>query len=90
MLECTLAANATFAGKAACLFELNSDPGEHNDIAAAHPDVVGAMLARMEEIEATAYVPNRGTDTGEACKAAAARGGYFGPFLTANDFTMVA
>ena len=38
--------------------------------------------ARMDEIEATTYVPDRGADTGEACTAAMARGGYFGPFLS--------
>ena len=83
---CTRPANATSAGKAAgkagCLFELSSDPGEHNDIALLRPDVLAQMLARMDEIEATTYVPDRGADTGEACTAAMARGGYFGPFLS--------
>ena len=47
-------------------------------------EVLAQMLARMDEIEGTVYTPDRGTDTGEACAAALARGGYFGPFLRAK------
>lgn len=69
------------AGAGACLYDLSVDTGEHHNVAAAHPSVVKAMLDRMDAIESTVYLPNRGTDTGEACEAADRRRGYFGPFL---------
>jgi hypothetical protein len=39
------------------------------------------LLQRRSALEATALRVTRGTDTGEACKAAFARGQYWGPFL---------
>lgn len=70
----------TAGGKPACLFHLPSDPGEHRDIAEQHPALVASMLARLWQVNATAYTPDRGADDGAACKAAMSRGRYFGPF----------
>jgi hypothetical protein len=83
---CTLPANATFAGKRGCLFNLDVDPGEHIDLESMYPEVVSEMLEMMDAAERTVYLPNRGSDTGEACKKSAVYGGYFGPFLTEADF----
>ncbi len=64
-----------------CLFDLESDPTEHNDVAAAHPDVVARMRARVAELQRAVYNPVRGRDDGTACKAALGEwGGFWGPF----------
>ncbi len=69
-------------GKGGCLFNIFADPTEHNDIAAANPDIVKAMMARIVELQTTAFGPDRGTDDGTACKAAIDTwGGFWGPFL---------
>jgi hypothetical protein len=43
------------------------------------------MLQRRAEIEETALRVDRGSDTGEACEAAFARGQYWGPFLPSPE-----
>lgn len=42
------------------LFDLDADPFEHTDVSAAHPDVVGSMLARLADIDRNLHqaVPN--------------------------------
>jgi len=39
-----------FCVEAPCLFDLDADPTEHNDVHAAHPDVVAKMMARLNEL----------------------------------------
>ena len=68
-------------GKGGCLFDLLADPTEHNDVAAAHPDIVAALYKRIEHHQSTVFSPNRGTDDGSACRAATHTwGGFYGPF----------
>jgi arylsulfatase I/J len=68
-------------GKGGCLFDLLNDPTEHNDVAAAHPDIVAALYARINYWQSTVFSPNRGTDDGAACRAATNNwGGFYGPF----------
>lgn len=70
------------ANGAGCLYNIWEDPTEHEDIAAAHPDIVARLRARMDEIQATTFTPRRGTDDGAACSAAMNKwGGFWGPFL---------
>ena len=83
---CSFPANNTFPGKLGCLFDVEHDPGEHVDLAAAYPDVVNQMVRTMEEMEKTVYLPDRGSDTGQACAKSKEYGGYFGPFLSDADF----
>jgi arylsulfatase A-like enzyme len=33
-----------------CLFNVNSDPNEHEEVSAAHPDVVKKMIAQMDQV----------------------------------------
>jgi arylsulfatase I/J len=64
-----------------CLFNIFSDPTEHVDLAASSPDIVAAMYARIQDYQATAFSPNRGTDDGSACRAAIGTfNGFWGPF----------
>ena len=68
-------------GKGGCLFNLLDDPTEHNDVAAAHPDIVAALYERVEHWQGTVFSPNRGADDGSACRAATQTwGGFYGPF----------
>ena len=68
-------------GKGGCLFNVFTDPTEHDDVAAQHPDIVASLYARLLELQTTAFTPDRGTDDGAACTAAMAYGGFWGPFV---------
>ena len=63
-----------------CLFNVFTDPTEHNDVAADHPDIV-AQLTKVAS-DYVVYSPDRGTNDGEACNKAFARhSGFYGPFV---------
>ena len=69
-------------GKGGCLFNVLSDPTEHDDVAASNPAIVQAMYARILELQQTAFTPNRGSDDGSACRAALGKWQQrWGPFL---------
>lgn len=65
-----------------CLFNVFDDPTEHVNLAAARPEVVRAMSARVKELQAGIFAPMRGTvDNKEACKAGDVTWkGFVGPF----------
>ncbi|KAH8046169.1 sulfuric ester hydrolase [Aureococcus anophagefferens] len=63
---------------AGCLFDVVADPEERRDLAAAMPDTVAELRARLER--AAFYDPDRGDPDPRACAVAAATG-YWGPFL---------
>jgi hypothetical protein len=65
-----------------CLFDLSKDPFEAKDVAAFFPQKVAAMVKRVEALEATAFNPIRGQDSGLACQVAEHTwGDFWGPFL---------
>lgn len=66
-----------------CLYDLSTDPGEHTDISAAQPTIATRMRARLEQINATVFSPNRGTvQQALGCEVGVNRyHGYWGPFL---------
>lgn len=71
-------------GKAAsgCLFNYLTDPTEHADVAESNPDVVAKMYARLQELQKSAFSPDRGTVQAAACDAALKQwGGFWGPFM---------
>ena len=85
-------ANCTTAAKIGCLFRVDQDPNEHDDLLAHAPNAsVAAMAAglykHLQAHNATAFSPERGP--GEAfaqtllvpCKQAEKNGGFYGPFL---------
>jgi len=76
--------SANFVGHCAngCLFELNSDPLESVDLAAAKPLKLRQLYAKLEKYETTAFNPNRGGVNPAACQHALTEyGGFWGPFL---------
>lgn len=86
-----LACNPASGG---CLFDVVGDPTEQNDIAAANPDIVASMAARLQELMPTFYSNNEtGVDDplcdskpkGMPCACYLALpgqkwNGYFGPY----------
>jgi len=63
-----------------CLFNVFTDPTEHDNVAAANPAVVASMAKRLKELTKTVFAPNRGApDTKDACRAGA--DGWVRPFL---------
>jgi hypothetical protein len=67
----------------ACLFNVITDPRELEDVAAANPDIVSALMKEVDALEAGVWSPQRGNATdGLACKVALGAGrGFWGPFL---------
>lgn len=72
--------NNTATGKIGCLFNVVDDPGEHHDLALSQPDIAADLLKRMQAAEKLWFDPDRGDPDPKACKAAA-KSGYWGPFL---------
>jgi arylsulfatase B len=70
-----------------CLFELLQDPGEHTDLADAHPDVVARLRRAIEAANATVFSPHR-PQSKLACEASLTKYkdpthkefGWWGPF----------
>ena len=78
--ESTRWPDTPFSCGGGCLFDIEADPSEYEDLAAARPDVVARLKARAEELQRAAYNPQRGGDDGAACGAALGRwGGLWGP-----------
>jgi arylsulfatase I/J len=67
---------------AGCLYNVFTDPTEHADISASHPDIVAALKARIIFHNNTMYRPNRGTsDQKYACGVLVnTYGGFWGPW----------
>lgn len=77
-LDCGSFANPT------CLFNVFDDPNEHVNQAKAFPEIVTEMAARISEIQATVFSPDRGQNSPLACTVSAPHGiyrGFVGPFL---------
>lgn len=69
-------------GNTGCLFNLEADPFEKEDLAWAFPEKAQQMVARIEELERSAFNPDRGTTDPRACEAALGRWqGFWGYWL---------
>mmetsp|Transcript_22600 Transcript_22600/g.44013 ORF Transcript_22600/g.44013 Transcript_22600/m.44013 type:complete len:550 (-) Transcript_22600:210-1859(-) len=65
-----------------CLFKLDEDPTEHNNLAETKPDVVEVLAKILDEAQTTVFSPSRGKlDAELSCAAAQKYGGYWGPFV---------
>ena len=64
-----------------CLFHVETDAGEHDNLAVTKSDVWHRMMQRLLEINTTMFQPNRGKIDNAACVAAVKYGGYWGPFV---------
>lgn len=69
-------------GPAGCLFDIFSDPTEHQDIASQMPQLRLQMLTRLQELNKSEFTPNRGKPDALACHVAKDKwNGFYGPFL---------
>jgi hypothetical protein len=69
-----------------CLFNVSSDPTEHNDLAAAQPAVAKALLNTLQKVSRTYFDPERGDVDPAACaRMMGPNRGFFGPWLEMPD-----
>ena len=79
------ATQAWFSCGAGCLFRLDVDATEHDDLAAYEPVRVAKMTQLVAQANQTVYKPVRGNFDPKACSAAFGKwGGSWGPFLEAE------
>ena len=73
----------TGCGDVGCLYNLDADPTEHHNLAAANPERVAAMKKQIATAQAGAFSPSRGSPQLEgACAAAQHKWkGFWGPWL---------
>ena len=65
-----------------CLFELSADPTEHNEIGAAKPEKLRALLGEVAAAQGKVFSPDRGPVDKRACEAATGRySGFWGPWI---------
>ena len=65
-----------------CLYNLRVDPMEKEDLSGSEPGMMARLWTKLEEYEATAFNPHRGTVDPEACITAATKwGGFWGPWM---------
>lgn len=71
-------------GSSGCLYNLDADPNEHNDVAAdpAHAALAAELFAMLQTHNSTTFTPNRGPVDPKACAAAVGvHGGFWGPWV---------
>jgi len=65
-----------------CLFELESDPTEHDEKGAANPDKLKQMLGKIADAQAKVFSPDRGPVDKRACEAATGKySSFWGPWI---------
>ena len=68
-------------GSGGCLFDLENDPFETRDLAAAKPALAAALRERLEALRDGVYAPERGGLEQAACDAVGEHGGFWAPWL---------
>ena len=64
------------------MFNLTADAGETTNVAAAHPDVVASMVARLAAHRLRYWNSTQPPDPGTYCEVMKGRlGGWIGPWL---------
>lgn len=65
-----------------CLYNIMDDPNEHVNLAQQKPALFKEMIARVAQIQKTAFSPDRGSYSKHACNFALNKyGGFWGPFI---------
>lgn len=71
-----------------CLFDIHADPNEDHEVTKDYPEVVKAMMARLEELNKDNFNPDRGQPSKLGCIVAAERyNGFYGPFVDIDEPT---
>ncbi|KAK3250666.1 hypothetical protein CYMTET_39964 [Cymbomonas tetramitiformis] len=64
-----------------CLFNVEDDPTEHNDLSGSHPQRLEALQTLLSQLNRSNFNPGRGSMSRQSCMKALEVGGYYGPFL---------
>ena len=64
-----------------CLFNIFSDPTEHNDLSESNPEKLKEMLGRLKHANTGYFNPDRGLADPKACDQAKNNGNFWGPWL---------
>jgi arylsulfatase A-like enzyme len=80
-----LCSDAPCSRRQPCLFNLDNDPSERNNVAASRPQKVAELLARLDELRADYWRPLAPTDNGKYCPVAVSVGGYASPWMEAHE-----
>jgi arylsulfatase A-like enzyme len=68
-----------------CLFNLEIDPSESNNVAESRPQRVGELLARLDELRVNYWEPLAPADNGQYCPTAILAEGYASPWMEALE-----
>ena len=69
-------------GAGGCLFELQSDPSEHHDVAQEQPALVARLKSAIAAAQETVFSPDRGAQDPQSCVQAMTKwGGFWGPWV---------
>lgn len=70
-------------GDAGCLYNIETDPTEHADLASSpeHAKKRTEMREQLRELNKGLFLPHRGEMSSDACLVGASVGGYYGPFV---------
>jgi len=73
---------------AGCLFNVERDPTEHEDLASdpAHADMLRHLQEELARLNKSVFNPKRGAPDLNACYKAMDIGGFYGPFVGADGF----
>jgi len=63
------------------LYDVFSDPTEHENLATSRPDVLATLQARLAALNEGNFEPDRGTGDPAACAQARKYGGFYGPWV---------
>jgi arylsulfatase I/J len=69
-----------------CLFDVQSDPNETNDLKDALGDKFEELKNLLTEANKDLFTPDRGEEVVEACLHGMDIGGYYGPFVDIDDY----
>jgi len=71
-----------------CLFNVEADPTEHMDLAKdpKYADMLSKLQGTLRSLNKDLFTPGRGVPLVGACDAAMANGGYYGPYLSAENW----
>ena len=64
-----------------CLYDIESDPNEYHNLAAAQPEDWKRLYAIAVEEQAKVFSPYRGKTDPKACEAVARNDGFWGPYI---------
>ena len=81
VLQAATTAACKSGGAGGCLFNLTRDPAERVDLAAANPELVADLSARLAAYAATAFQKDRGDVDPAGCYQAIENGNFWGPWV---------